>query len=45
MEHPAVGKLKVVLGLGVERLVPTDIDDVEVVEQHIDIYENAWVAY
>jgi hypothetical protein len=44
VEHPAVGKFEVVLGLGVERFVPTDIDDVKVVEQHVDIHKNAWVA-
>jgi hypothetical protein len=32
------------LRLGVERFVPTDIDDVEVVEQHVHVHENAWVA-
>ena len=44
MKHPTVGEFEVILSLGVERCVPTDVNDVEVVEQHVDVNQDSWVA-
>lgn len=44
MKHPAVDKFKIVLGSGVERLEPSEVDDVGVVENHIRVNQDAWVS-
>ena len=32
------------MGLGVEGHIPSDVNDVDVVEQHVDVHQDAWVA-